>query len=132
MMEEQEGESDNENHGVGSIISPDEMLKIGLRLAGYKQHRMNRAKNKETNIERFKAQLYGLSPAFVAAIWDIQLTEAVSSATSSTGKLVWVHFFPDRPDLGMVLNIFSLSRVLTIMVLVCETMVGWVVQYCTY
>jgi hypothetical protein len=37
MMEEQEegGESDNENHGVTSIISPDEMLKIGLRLAGF-------------------------------------------------------------------------------------------------
>jgi len=74
MMEEQEGESDNENHGVTSIISPDEMLKIGLRLAGYKRRRMRRAK-KETNIERFKAQ-YGSSPAVVAAIWeDLQLTE---------------------------------------------------------
>jgi hypothetical protein len=37
MMEEQEGESNNENHGVTLIILPDEMLKIGLRLAGYKQ-----------------------------------------------------------------------------------------------
>jgi hypothetical protein len=69
MMEEQEGgsdnelegESDNENHGVTSIISPDEMLEIGLGLAGYKQRRINRAK-KKTNIERFKAQ-YGSSPA---------------------------------------------------------------------
>jgi hypothetical protein len=31
--EQQEGESNDENHhGVTSIISPDEMLKIGLRL----------------------------------------------------------------------------------------------------
>jgi hypothetical protein len=49
MMEEQEGESDNENHGVTSIISPDKMLKKGLRLAGYKQRRRNRVK-KETKI----------------------------------------------------------------------------------
>jgi hypothetical protein len=74
MMEEQEGESDNENHGVTSIISPDEMMKIGLKLAGYKQRLVDRAK-KETNIERFKAQ-YRSSPAVVAAIWeDLQLTE---------------------------------------------------------
>ena len=69
MMEEQEGESDNENYGVTLIISPDEMMKIGLRLAGYKRRRMNRAK-KETNIERFKAQ-YGSSPAVVAEIWEV-------------------------------------------------------------
>jgi hypothetical protein len=56
------------------IILPDEMLKIGLRLAGYKQRRMDRAK-KETNIEHFKAQ-HKLSPAAVAAIWeDLKLTE---------------------------------------------------------
>jgi hypothetical protein len=37
MMEVQEGESNNEKHGVTLIISPDELLKIGLRLAGYKR-----------------------------------------------------------------------------------------------
>jgi hypothetical protein len=68
MMEEQEGERDNGNHGVTSTISPDEMMKIGLRLEGYKRRRMNRAK-KETNIERFKAQ-YGSFPALVAATWE--------------------------------------------------------------
>jgi hypothetical protein len=74
MMEEQEGESDNDNHGVTSINSPDEMLTKGLRLAGYKRRRRNRVK-KETNIERFKA-IFGSSPAVVAAIWeDLQLTE---------------------------------------------------------
>jgi hypothetical protein len=74
MMEEQEGESDNDNYGITSIISPDEMMKTGLRLAGYKRRRMNKAK-KETNIERFKAQ-YGSSPVVVAAIWeDLQLTD---------------------------------------------------------
>ncbi len=75
MMEEQEGESDNKNHDITLIISPDEMLKSGLRLAGYKQCWINRAK-KETNIEHRKPQ-YGLSPAVVAAaIWEaLQLTE---------------------------------------------------------
>jgi hypothetical protein len=74
MMEEQEGERNNENHGVTSIVLPDEMLKIGLRLAGYKQLQMDRAK-KDTTIEWFKTQ-YGSTPAVVAAIWeDLQLTE---------------------------------------------------------
>jgi hypothetical protein len=36
MMEEQEGENDNQNHGVTLISLSDEMLKVGLRLAGYK------------------------------------------------------------------------------------------------
>ena len=73
-MEEQEVESNNENYGVTSIILPDEMMNIGLKLAGYKQRRMDRSK-KETNIERFKAQ-YKSSPAVVAAIWeDLQLPE---------------------------------------------------------
>jgi hypothetical protein len=35
MEEHEEGQSDNDNHGVTSIILPDKMLKIGLRLAGY-------------------------------------------------------------------------------------------------
>jgi hypothetical protein len=68
MMEEQEGESDNENHGVTSIIAPDKMMKIGLKLAGYNQCWVDRAK-KETSIEHFKAP-YGLSPAVVAALWE--------------------------------------------------------------
>jgi hypothetical protein len=68
MMEEQEGESDNENHGVTLIILPDEMLKIGLRLTGYKKRRLRNIIKKETNIEHFKAQ-FGSSLAVVAAIW---------------------------------------------------------------
>jgi hypothetical protein len=74
MEVQEEGKSDKDNHRVTSIILPDKMLKIGLRLAGYKQRWKNRVK-KEANIEHFKAQ-YGSSPAVVAAIWeDLQLTE---------------------------------------------------------
>jgi hypothetical protein len=44
MKEEQEEESNNENHGITSIILPDEMMKIGLKLEGYKQRQVDRAK----------------------------------------------------------------------------------------
>jgi hypothetical protein len=68
-------DSDNEdNRGITSIITSDEMLQFGLKIGGYKSLRINRAK-KATNIERFKS-LYGSSPCVVALIWeDLQTTQ---------------------------------------------------------
>ncbi len=65
---------DNDNRGITSIITSNEMLKVGLKTGGYTSRRLNRAK-KATNIERFKS-LYGSSPRVVALIWeDLQTTQ---------------------------------------------------------
>jgi hypothetical protein len=74
-MEQQEDQSDDDSsHGVTSVITPDEMLKIGLKLAGYKRRRIRRAK-KKTNIDRFKGH-FGSYPLVCVIIWeDLQSTE---------------------------------------------------------
>jgi hypothetical protein len=54
MANEEELLDDNDNRGITSIITSNEMLKVGVKLGGYKNHRINRAK-KATNIERFKS-----------------------------------------------------------------------------
>jgi hypothetical protein len=69
-----DSEDDDDNRGITSIITSNEMLKVGLEFGGYKSRRINRAK-KATNIERFKA-LFGASPRVVALIWeDLQTTQ---------------------------------------------------------
>jgi hypothetical protein len=74
MDSQDESEDDNDNRGITSIITSNEMLKVGLKIGGYKNGRINRAK-KATNINRFKS-LYGSTPRVVALIWeDLQTTQ---------------------------------------------------------
>ena len=64
---------DNEPDEGLLIYTPDEIMKIGLRFAGYKKRRIRRAKEK-TNIERFRGH-FGSDPHIYAAIWeDLQTT----------------------------------------------------------
>ena len=74
MADQEELEDDNDNRGITSIITSNEMLKVGLKIGGYKNRRINRAK-KATNIARFKS-LYSSTPRVVASIWeDLQSTQ---------------------------------------------------------
>ena len=52
--EEQESNDEEDQHGVTSIITADEILKIGLKVVGYKKHWIRRVKQ-TTNVDRFKA-----------------------------------------------------------------------------
>jgi hypothetical protein len=76
--------SDNDDDGLDQdeveeyrrlcIYTLNEILLIGLRLVGFTECRINRAKT-ATNIERFKAH-YGSNPMVCALIWqDLQDTE---------------------------------------------------------
>ena len=78
LDDHQEELDDNDNRGITSIITLNEMLKVGLKIGGYKNHRINRAK-KATNIERFKS-LYGSTPRVVALIWEDLQTIQVEAA----------------------------------------------------
>ena len=70
-------EDDNNNHpdgGVTSILTPEEILEIGLIFGGYTMNRMERS-NRTKNIDRF-ISLYGSTPTVCAAIWeDLQQTQ---------------------------------------------------------
>jgi hypothetical protein len=44
---------DDDNHGVTSILTPKEIMKIGLKLVGFKRQRIRRARRK-TNVKQFK------------------------------------------------------------------------------
>ena len=68
-----------ENHGVTSILTPKEIMKIGLKLiVGFKRQRIRRARRK-TNVERFKG-FFGASPAVYAEVWeDLQKTDVVEA-----------------------------------------------------
>jgi hypothetical protein len=65
---------EDDNHGVTSIITPSEQLKIGLKRVGFKRRQSRRAQTK-TNNGRFKS-FFGSSPGVIAMmIWeDLQKT----------------------------------------------------------
>jgi hypothetical protein len=73
-MDSEEEVDDNDNRGITSIITSNEMLKVGLTVGTYTRSRINAA-SKAKNIERFKS-MYGSSPRVVALIWeDLQTTQ---------------------------------------------------------
>jgi hypothetical protein len=73
-MADQEESDDNDNRGITSIITSNEVLTHGLRIGGHTSRRINGGK-KATNVERFKP-LHGSSPRVVALIWeDLQTTQ---------------------------------------------------------
>jgi hypothetical protein len=43
----------DDNHGFTSILTPEEIRKIGLKLVGFKRRRIQRDRRK-TNFDRFK------------------------------------------------------------------------------
>ncbi len=66
-------DDDDDNRGITSILTVDDMIITGLSLGGYTKQRIERAKG-STNIERYKS-LYGSSPHVCAMIWeDLQTT----------------------------------------------------------
>jgi hypothetical protein len=72
-MSNDDTSDDDDNHGVTSILTPSELLKIGLNLVGFTRRRIRRAKT-TTNMKRFKS-FFGSSPAVIAMIWeDLQKT----------------------------------------------------------
>jgi hypothetical protein len=72
-MDNDDTSDDDDNSGVTSILTPSELLKIGLKLVGFQKRRIRRAQ-KETNIARFKS-FFGSSPGVIAMIWeDLQKT----------------------------------------------------------
>ncbi len=65
--------SDDELNGVTVVFTPDDILKIGLKLVHYTNKRIKRSR-KSRNIERFKSH-FGAVPVVVANIFDdLQLT----------------------------------------------------------
>ena len=60
-------DDDDDNRGITSILTVDDMLITGLSLGGYTKQRIERAKG-STNIDRNKS-LYGSSPRVCAMIW---------------------------------------------------------------
>jgi hypothetical protein len=72
-MDNDDTSDDDDNHGVTSILTPSELLKIGLNLVGFTRRRIRRAKT-TTNMKRFKS-FFGSSPGVIAMIWeDLQKT----------------------------------------------------------
>ncbi len=47
MANQEELADDNDNRGITSIITSNEMLKVGVKLGGYKNHRINREQKKQ-------------------------------------------------------------------------------------
>jgi hypothetical protein len=70
---------DDNDHGVTSILTPKETMKMGLKLVGFKKRRILRVLSRKTNIDRFKG-FFGASPAVYAEIWeDLQKTDVVEA-----------------------------------------------------
>jgi hypothetical protein len=69
--------NDNENNTIITLTA-DEFLKTGLKLVGYKRHRIRRAK-KISNVEHFAGH-YGSSPCICASICEDLQTTTVEEA----------------------------------------------------
>jgi hypothetical protein len=69
---------DDNNYRVTSILTPKEIRKIVLELAGFKKQGIQRAKRK-TNVDRFKG-FFRASPAVYAEIReDLQKADVVEA-----------------------------------------------------
>jgi hypothetical protein len=69
----EDGNDDNE-HAASNFLTPDEFLKLGLKLVGYTKRRIQRSK-KRSNVERFLGH-FGSIPCVCASIWeDLQTTQ---------------------------------------------------------
>jgi len=65
------------------VYSPDQVLVLGLKIAGYKPRQINRVQRK-TNIERFKDS-FGVAPIVYAQIWqDLQTTNIAEARIDTT------------------------------------------------
>ena len=71
-------DDDDDNRGITSILTVDDMLITGLSLGGYTKQRIKRTKG-STNIERYKS-LYGSSPHVCAMIWEDFQTTSLPNA----------------------------------------------------
>jgi hypothetical protein len=71
-------DDDDDNRGITSILTVDDMLITGLSLGGYTKQRIERAKG-STNIDRYKS-LYGSSPRVCAMIWEDFQTTSLPNA----------------------------------------------------
>jgi hypothetical protein len=60
---------DDDNHGVTSILTPNEIMKMGLKLVGFNRRRILRVWSRKTNVDRFKG-FFGASPSVYAEIWE--------------------------------------------------------------
>ena len=73
----EDGNHNNENDTT-ILLTADEFLKTGLKLVGYKRHRIRRAQ-KISNVERFVGH-YRSIPCICASIWEDLQTTAVEEA----------------------------------------------------
>jgi hypothetical protein len=62
----EDGNDDNE-HAASNFLTPDEFLKLGLKLVGYTKRRIQRSK-KRSNVERFLGH-FGSIPCVCASIY---------------------------------------------------------------
>jgi hypothetical protein len=63
----EDGNEDNE-HNAANVLTPDEFLKIGLKLVNFTKRRIRRS-NKRANVERFLGH-FGSIPSVCASIWE--------------------------------------------------------------
>jgi hypothetical protein len=88
MMDD--GNDDNNEHNAANFLTPDEFLKIGLRLVGYTKRRIRRSK-KRSNVERFLGH-FGSIPCICASIWEDLQTTQVEEARVPKERLNVQHF----------------------------------------
>jgi len=62
-----------------NILTEVEMLVEGLKLLGWTEEKLNRPKEKRTNVDRFRGH-YGADPHVVAQIWEDLQTTSVEAA----------------------------------------------------
>ena len=85
--------NEDDDISVGDIIvmTPEEMLATGLRLAGYKDRSIERCQAK-TNLERFISR-YGADPAVLAAIWEDLQRTSIGDAYIDPANINVEYFF---------------------------------------
>ena len=64
-----EDDDDDVDDCITSFYTPNEMMKVGLKLAGYSAHQLRRTKNRKTNVRRFKSH-YGPDSLVAAFVWE--------------------------------------------------------------
>jgi hypothetical protein len=95
------------------IMTPDQIMAEGLRIAGFDNGRQNRA-GLSTNIARFKA-FYGGSPSDVAILWeDLQTTEIEEALLDDNEKdihflLMALHFLFVYPTKHRAEGLFEVA-----------------------
>jgi hypothetical protein len=86
----EDGNDNNNNNQLTSILTADEILKTGLKLVGYKKGRIGRAK-KTANVDRFVGH-FGSIPCVCASICEDLQTTNVKEARVPVKHLHFEYF----------------------------------------